>query len=60
MTLIDVSPPSRAAAAGIHAADVAVSRLILGLRDRAAEGDGEAFDRPMCVIFHFRLYVCWV
>ena len=55
MTLIDVGPPSCPAAAGIHAADVAVSRLILWLRDRAAESEVFALERPMCVIFHFRL-----
>jgi hypothetical protein len=53
MALIDVRPPSCAAAAGIHAADVSVRRLILWLRDRPAESEVFALDCPMCVIFHF-------
>ena len=55
MALIDVRPPSCAASAGVHAADIPVCRLIFRLRDRAAESEVLALDRPMCVLCHFRL-----
>lgn len=53
MALVYVRAPGCSALAGIYAADVSVSRLILRLRDRNCEAGVFALYRPMYVIlFH--------